>query len=1446
MKKTGFVFGLLLLLFISLSASEQWVGFTSSSVQLPEVMVIESDHSKLVLEISVPGMTVTEVEKNGEIYHKLELNYNQNTHDVGKPELPMINEIIGIPDNQKVKVRILEETSTILSGYNVYPLQTPLKDKEISQKFDIDSDFYNSGNVYPEANVFLANPGIWRDVKIAGLHFIPFKYNPANQALEVITSARVEVEFYGRDDENILSKDKSLTSGFFNMYDSALLNFGSLGYSIDNTREVNIKYLIVTNTNALASIQPFVDLKNQQGLPVEVRTLETGFETAIQIKDYIMQLYNSDDLEYVLMVGDAYPNGSGGPDNVPMYFWSGGGGSSWSDSWYSCMGGNTDYYADLAIGRIVYDDMNELDHQIEKLMDFYQIPDQTTNWGENSILVAHEQEYPGKYTLCKQQINDFPYSIQTPIFELCYGGAGATNQDIIDWVNTTSGGIFNYRGHGSQTAFTGWGPSGNFDASEVNQLTNDNRNFVLFDVCCDNMDIVGYNGDCLAESFMKADEAAIAINGAIVPSYTIPNHDYDKEMYKAIFNEGINNIGYITNYANVFVINLHGNIGIQNVLTYLWLGDSSIEPWTLQIEDLLVAHDTQLFLGVSTFDVSVMGSGSPIENARVCVSNDDGSVYGIAFTDGSGFAQIQFDGPVQNPGTAHVTVTSHNFLPYQQDIPIIPQSGPYVVYNDYSINDAAGNNNGLVDYNEFILLTLSVENVGILVANNVTVTLSSLDSYVTITDNTEVYGDIQAGEIVSVDDGFAFDVDSQIPDGHYVLFDVSATDGTDIWESSFSIQAQAPVLEFSEFLVDDTTSGNGDYLWDPGETVDIFVTLANNGSSDAFNVFGELTTSDPYVTLNTTGAQPYGDLTYGSTGEYAFNATSATNTPEAHLALFNIDFTADYGITGSGSFNTQIGGYLIEEYFETFPPAGWTTIGGSNWGGNNSNYAGGTSPEARFYWSPSTTAVQRLISLPVNTTGSSSLELEFKHSIDHFSGTYDIRLETTSDGVTWNIVQSWPAANLPATTENIIIDNDDVGSSTFQLAFTFDGNSYNINYWYVDDVILGGGTSAIIGTVSGTVTDIVTAQPIVGADIAGMAVSAPDGSYTFDIAIGTYDFTCTANGYEDLTMEDEEVLEGQTTTVEFAMNPMLPPQNVTAEVVTFNDVLLNWEASGGVLDERNGNTKNNQKSSERLTDNSVRKEVATDNTRDLIGYKIYKDGAEIIYIEDPGTLTYTDNGVEPGEHEYFMTAVYDGGESESSGPVSVDIVLPIPQNPQAVTQGADILISWDVPANRAFSHYKVYRDLIVIADDITETSYLDPDVPNGTYTYNIRAIYSGGYQSALSEDAVIEHVQTNSNEVLIPSNTELIGIYPNPFNPETTVSYSLNEDSRVSLFIYNIKGQKVRSLVNGKVQAGFHTVTWNGKNENGENVSSGIYFSIFDAEGEEKDYTSVKKIILLK
>ncbi|MBC8415277.1 MAG: hypothetical protein H8E11_02485, partial [Candidatus Cloacimonetes bacterium] len=154
------------------------------------------------------------------------------------------------------------------------------------------------------------------------------------------------------------------------------------------------------------------------------------------------------------------------------------------------------------------------------------------------------------------------------------------------------------------------------------------------------------------------------------------------------------------------------------------------------------------------------------------------------------------------------------------------------------------------------------------------------------------------------------------------------------------------------------------------------------------------------------------------------------------------------------------GEIIIDEDFSgAFPPDGWTTYSSSgqiNWQQGSGSTAGGTAPEAEFYWSPSTTAVQRLISLPVNTVGATSLDLEFIHTNNDYNGDYTIRLETTSDGTNWNIVTTFPSSDFTAVQEQITIMNPDVGSPTFRVAWVFDGYSWNINYWYVDNVVLSG------------------------------------------------------------------------------------------------------------------------------------------------------------------------------------------------------------------------------------------------------------------------------------------------------------------------------------------------------------------------------------------------------
>ncbi|MDP8220076.1 MAG: T9SS type A sorting domain-containing protein, partial [Candidatus Stygibacter frigidus] len=89
----------------------------------------------------------------------------------------------------------------------------------------------------------------------------------------------------------------------------------------------------------------------------------------------------------------------------------------------------------------------------------------------------------------------------------------------------------------------------------------------------------------------------------------------------------------------------------------------------------------------------------------------------------------------------------------------------------------------------------------------------------------------------------------------------------------------------------------------------------------------------------------------------------------------------------------------------------------------------------------------------------------------------------------------------------------------------------------------------------------------------------------------------------------------------------------------------------------------------------------------------------------------------------------------------------------------------------------------------------------------------------------------------IPELDRLISIYPNPFNPETNILFDISADSNVLIEIYNIKGQKVTTLVNKPFEIGSHKVTWNAKDQ-----SSGIYLLKFNTA----ETSEMKKLILLK
>ena len=101
-------------------------------------------------------------------------------------------------------------------------------------------------------------------------------------------------------------------------------------------------------------------------------------------------------------------------------------------------------------------------------------------------------------------------------------------------------------------------------------------------------------------------------------------------------------------------------------------------------------------------------------------------------------------------------------------------------------------------------------------------------------------------------------------------------------------------------------------------------------------------------------------------------------------------------------------------------------------------------------------------------------------------------------------------------------------------------------------------------------------------------------------------------------------------------------------------------------------------------------------------------------------------------------------------------------------------------------------------------------------------------------------IEKNKSKVL-PKTISLWQNYPNPFNPETAIRFELPTQSFVKIEVYNTLGQTIRTLLAEQKPAGIHIIKWDGKDDQGKNVSSGVYFYSL----ETGDFREVKKMVLL-
>jgi hypothetical protein len=147
---------------------------------------------------------------------------------------------------------------------------------------------------------------------------------------------------------------------------------------------------------------------------------------------------------------------------------------------------------------------------------------------------------------------------------------------------------------------------------------------------------------------------------------------------------------------------------------------------------------------------------------------------------------------------------------------------------------------------------------------------------------------------------------------------------------------------------------------------------------------------------------------------------------------------------------------MSEDFSSGSLPTGWAADShSSNWFLYNGNSAGGEAPELIFYWDPQFDATSRMVTSVYDLSSYSTVVLSFKQYLSDYSGGYTIGVATSSDGgTTWNIVWSAsPSGDIAPQTKDIVISNSDVNAN-FQFCFFFSGNSYNVNHWHIDDIVL--------------------------------------------------------------------------------------------------------------------------------------------------------------------------------------------------------------------------------------------------------------------------------------------------------------------------------------------------------------------------------------------------------
>jgi len=931
-------------------------------------------------------------------FEEPELYLENNFTRIKSEELEIIT-IPGAPELPSQQIRLLLPPGHALESIEfepgrkvglsldkeLYPIQQPYPlsfegDVKFTEK---NRDIYESANVYPSnlLNNFHTQYKQGHSILLADL--TPFEYDPVTSTLYYYESLIIKISSaFSPESEkayntNFRSNDDLITL----VQNPEQIN----SYPTDNmSRDDIIDFYIITNSTYEDVFDDFIIFKKGQGFTTDLKLTDniyseySGDDNAEKIRNFIIDAYQNSGTTYILLGGDTevIPHrgfylaaGSTIDDDLPsdLYF-SGldrvgtGSGPDWNtdDDSYWGETNEADYFAEVMIGRISADTRPEFENALNKQMMYQDAP--VTSELENALMVGENLNnspltWGGTY---KDEISNGGYyngysttgfsgnfTIQTQYDRT----ATWSWTDLRDKFNSGVN-LVNHLGHSSVSYNMKFSTSNVTDANLTSNGVNHNF-YIIYSQGCypaafDNRNSSGsYGADVIVEEFTTIENGCVAFLGNTRygwynPGGTNSGSQYlDRQFFDALFGENIYQVAAMHEDSRADgASQCNGDPWFRWAFYEVTLfGDPSLDVWTALPTNISTNYPSGLPIGTTQINFETDAPYSRIGLLQ------DGELIGRGVADASGDLILDLFEPLTGVTNIEVSIIAHDRNRHTGAIVVVANE-PYVLFNDLTINDASGNGNGSADYGETIDLSLELNNAGSQQANSVNAIISTISPYVTITDNEEYYGVINATSLKNITNGFQFMINNNIPDQTELGFDLQVT-GVDryTWNSNFNITVVAPLLEAISWQIDDTDSGNSNFRLDPGETADIIISTTNSGHSISPAVIADLTCTSPLITINTS-AISLGTLTASETNNVTFNITVDGGASIGTPVQFDYDLSAAaYSIDVSETF--MIG--LIIDDFENgnFSSFGWQFSGNANW------FVSTTSPYSGSYCSES-------------------------------------------------------------------------------------------------------------------------------------------------------------------------------------------------------------------------------------------------------------------------------------------------------------------------------------------------------------------------------------------------------------------------------------------------------------------------------------------------------------